>query len=235
LTWSALDHAAAFLVRLRAAETEAPHAIQAERSPQAAAAVSLIADREKAPYLWVRLVRHPSSAWPEVVARGREFKTWAFVEFLSMRSEELCSSEPKEAVTLAELAEVVAEQIAGPESLKARSRGFAAAHLGNARRVSGKLKAAEEAFARSDEFWALGINAPDLFEESRVLDLKASLRRAQRRLPEALDLLDRALAIAKTPAARAGAPQEIEDPGGIGRLARGNREPLRGCAGHQPR
>jgi len=202
LAWSALDHAVSFLSRLRTAETEAANRVREEPVPPAAV-LALAAARERAPYLWVRLTRHPSSNWQEVVARGDEFKTWAFVEFLSIRSEELCSSEPREAIALAEFAGFVAEHVAGPESLQARSQGFAAAHLGNAHRVSGKLKAAEEAFARSDELWASGEGAPDLFEESRLLDLKASLRRAQRRLSEALDLLDRALAIARNPAARA--------------------------------
>ena len=43
--------------------------------------------------------------------------------------------------------------------------------------------------------WQAGEDCPiPLLEESRLLDLKASLRRSQRRLPEALELLDRALA-----------------------------------------
>ncbi len=52
---------------------------------------------------------------------------------------------------------------------------------------------AEEAFARAGEFWEAGATAdPGLLPEWRLLDLKASLRRDQRRFAEALDLLDRA-------------------------------------------
>jgi tetratricopeptide (TPR) repeat protein len=60
------------------------------------------------------------------------------------------------------------------------------------------LPAADEAFARSGELWRAGSsNGPELLDEGRLLDLEASLRRAQRRLPEALALLDRALAVGK--------------------------------------
>jgi tetratricopeptide (TPR) repeat protein len=68
--------------------------------------------------------------------------------------------------------------------------------VGNARRVKGDLPSADAAFGRAQRLWSAGRNEDSgLLDEVRLLDLEASLRRAQTRFPEALKLLDRALAI----------------------------------------
>lgn len=62
----------------------------------------------------------------------------------------------------------------------------------------GDLRGAKEAFRTSDHHGRIGRRAPTaLLEEARVLRMKAALRRAERRLPEALELLDAALAADK--------------------------------------
>jgi len=89
------------------------------------------------------------------------------------------------------------------ESRRARALRSAWAHLGNARRVHGDLPTSDAAFGQAAAFWQAGEDETGLFDEARVLDLEASLRRAQRDLPAALALLDRAL-VADPTGSRAG-------------------------------
>jgi tetratricopeptide (TPR) repeat protein len=65
--------------------------------------------------------------------------------------------------------------------------------LGNARRVRSDLLGAEEAFFQAEAYLRKGSKDP--VELASFLDLKASLRRAQRRFDEALRLLGRASSI----------------------------------------
>jgi tetratricopeptide (TPR) repeat protein len=67
-------------------------------------------------------------------------------------------------------------------------RAKAFAELGNAYRVNDRLSEADTAFASAMEFLADGTGDPVL--KARVLDLTASLRSAQRRLEDAIGLLD---------------------------------------------
>ncbi|MFL6201689.1 MAG: hypothetical protein ACJ76J_21160 [Thermoanaerobaculia bacterium] len=85
----------------------------------------------------------------------------------------------------------MAERIPGDKARRSRSRGYALGFLGNAQRVQGDLGAAKRSFALSDDEWKAGAGcAGDLLDEARLLDLKSSLRRAQRNLPESLSLLE---------------------------------------------
>jgi len=71
-------------------------------------------------------------------------------------------------------------------------RSLAWAALGNALRVQGDLNGAERSFDSADSWWAAGtVDTEDALGYEPVLwNLKASLRTAQRRFPEALQLLD---------------------------------------------
>src|SRR5207253_4437228 len=58
---------------------------------------------------------------------------------------------------------------------------------------------AERAVTSADAFWTVGENAAGgLLEEGLIFDLKASLRRDQRRFDEAKNLLDRASLLASS-------------------------------------
>jgi tetratricopeptide (TPR) repeat protein len=75
-----------------------------------------------------------------------------------------------------------------------RMQGYAYAFLANARRVAGDLAAADRTFTLAWRLWrAAGPADEGILGEWRLLDLEASLRRAQLRLAEALSLLDQAL------------------------------------------
>lgn len=153
-------------------------------------------DRAKAVELWERLRRYPHETQRAFVAEFPEFQIWSLSELLSHESSEAASDSASSARELAQLALDVAERIPGSDARRARSKGYARGHLGNAQRVQGDLKAAEQSFALSDHEWEAGAGCPgDLLDEARLLALKSSLLRGQRHLPEALSLLDRALAI----------------------------------------
>lgn len=127
----------------------------------------------------------------------RRFVTWGLCERLCEESARLTAIDPDRAVEAAELAVLVSDLLKEDEPAKARRlyrlRSFSWAHDGNARRVLGDLRGADESFSIADAWWEAGetgAEEPTDYEPA-LLDLKASLRIAQRRLPEALSLLDR--------------------------------------------
>src|SRR3954465_10021774 len=73
-----------------------------------------------------------------------------------------------------------------------RARCFA--HLGNARRVLGELRSAEDAFIKAEDCLARSTSGNGA-ARAEILDLKSSLRRAQRRLDEALALADKSFTL----------------------------------------
>src|SRR5262249_23597828 len=144
--------------------------------------------------LWRRLQSHPLSLQEALVREAREFQTWALCELLCLESEKRAASNAALAVHLGKLAIQIAELVSGEEPWRSRVRGYALAFLANALRVQGDLRSAEETFAKSDELWEAGAACTvTLLEQSRLLGLKASLYRSQRRLAESLEILDRAL------------------------------------------
>src|SRR5207253_4881675 len=152
-------------------------------------------DRAHATDLWRRLQSYPFPLQEALVRETREFQSWALCEHLCLESEKRASNNVAMALQLGKLAVQIAELVPGEERWRSRLRGYALAFLASALRVQGDLRGAEETFVRSDELWQAGEGCQvQLLEESRRLDLEASLRRSQRRLPEALELLDRALA-----------------------------------------
>jgi tetratricopeptide (TPR) repeat protein len=152
-------------------------------------------DRARAESLWERLKPYPARSRRLLVEEGRDFQTWALCEHLCAESERAGAVDANRALELADLALKVATRVPGPEGWRSRLQGYSWAFLGNARRVASDLPDAETAFVRA---WGLWRGVPAVEEgplaEWRLLDLESSLRRDQRRLPEALELLDRALA-----------------------------------------
>lgn len=159
--------------------------------------------RSCAPALWARLLRYRVSARRAVVQESPEFRSWALCELLCFESEKTAAGDSARAMELAELALWIAELVTGEERWRSCLQSYSWAFLGNARRVRGNLPSAEEAFALSNRLWQAGGGAAScVIDQSRRMDLEASLRREQRRLPEALALLDRALEAAGTDEAK---------------------------------
>jgi transcriptional regulator with XRE-family HTH domain len=171
--------------------------VQPSPHPGPQPALSEAEARQEAPRLWDRLSRYKTGERRAIVQENPEFRSGAFCELICERSIQAAADDAAVALGLAELALLIAELIPGEESRRSRLQGWSWAFVGNARRVGGDLPGAHEAFVHSREQWTAGAaEGLGTLDESRLLDLEASLRREQRRLPEALELLGRALAIA---------------------------------------
>jgi transcriptional regulator with XRE-family HTH domain len=152
--------------------------------------------RQQAVSLWARLKRYGAAQRRTIVEEVAEFRNWALCELLCEESIKAAADSADRALELASLALRVAELIPGEEPWRSRVQGYAWAHVGNARRVKGNLPGAEGAFGRSQKLWRAGTTGDSgLLDEAQVLGLEASLRRDQRHLREALELLNRSLVI----------------------------------------
>jgi transcriptional regulator with XRE-family HTH domain len=159
------------------------------------AKAGILEARRQAPVLWARLRRYAAGKRRVLVREVAEFQGWALCELLCDESVKAAADDPKEALGLAELAVELACRTAEPENWRRRLEGYARAFQANAVRAGSKIAAAGEMFARALEVWESGAPAdPAPLDANRRLDLEASLRRAQGRLQESLDLLDRGLA-----------------------------------------
>src|SRR6185295_11577983 len=168
--------------------------------------------------LWAELEPHPFQERHRRIRAGRRFVTWSFCERLCEESVRLTAIDPDLAVEAAELAVLVSDLLQVDEPAKARRlyrlRSYAWAHDGNARRVLGDLRGADESVSISEAWGEAGEAAAEELPayEVALLDLKVSLRIAQRRFPEALSMLDRLFAL-HTDSRR----PELEDPHLAGR------------------
>ncbi|MCB1057732.1 MAG: hypothetical protein KDD11_19700 [Acidobacteria bacterium] len=132
-----------------------------------------------------------------LLLRNREsLHTWAVCGELCETSRRLAPEDPKASLEAADLAVEVAKRIDpvayGPDIL-ADIRATAQAFYGNAVRVSGNLAGAEEAFRRARRYLAEGSGHG--VARLQVAELEATLRSAQSRTAEALELLDEVLAL----------------------------------------
>lgn len=159
----------------------------------------LARDRRQADELFGQLKVIEEAMRPTVVRLGREYHAWALCERVCLASEREASRSVESAAAWASLAEGIAARIRGPEEWRNRVRGYAAAHGANVLRVSGELKAADVAFEEAKRLWRSGSDPNEVLDPGRLLDLEASLRRGQRRIDEALSLLDQAAALGRCP------------------------------------
>jgi tetratricopeptide (TPR) repeat protein len=155
---------------------------------------SLEKERDDAPGLFLELLEQPEEARDLLLRDDRQFQTWGVFELLIERSLESSLQDPAFGEHLGLLALRLSEHLDreryGAEriaDLRARSWAF----VGNARRLRFDFQGAEEAFRTA--YQQLKKGTRDGLERAIFLDLKASLRRAQRRFDEALRLLQRAV------------------------------------------
>jgi len=117
---------------------------------------------------------------------------WPLCEALLRKSYEARFTDPKRMLSLAESAVGVAKHIKTEKypwpGFIADLRARAFAELGNAYRVNERFSEADVAFERSIGFLEEGAGDPLL--QARILDLFASLRSAQRKLDDAVELLE---------------------------------------------
>jgi tetratricopeptide (TPR) repeat protein len=160
---------------------------------------AIVFDRRRAGELLGRLEGLPPEAREAVVQVAEEYKSWALCERICDVSEREASRNVERAATWAHLARDIAARVGGPEEWRSRLQGYAAAHVANVLRVSGDLGLADATLAEAKRLWHAGSDPGGVLDPGRLLDLEASLRRAQRRLPEALALLDEAAAVGRSP------------------------------------
>ena len=116
---------------------------------------------------------------------------------MCLESQQLGAEDPVQAKAVGELALKVADSMAGGEAWRAKLRGFAWAHIGNALRAQGDLPAAERAFLSADRSWKAGASVRGgLLEEGILFAFKAMLRWRQRQFEDAMELLEQASAAA---------------------------------------
>ena len=162
---------------------------------------ALTASRAEAPHLWAELEPYRFEDRSHLIRCHRRFVNWGLCERFCQESARLTPVDPDRAIEAAEVAVLVSDLMKEDDPASARwlyrLRSYAWAHDGNARRVLGDLRGADESFSIAEAWWEAGEDgAADLLGyESMLLDFKASLRIAQRRLPEALRLLDRMFAL----------------------------------------
>jgi transcriptional regulator with XRE-family HTH domain len=152
--------------------------------------------RREAEESWESLKRATLEDRGTLVADFPEFRSSALAARVCAASLRAAPRDAREALEVAELALSIAGRLPDEEGLRSRAQGYCWAHVGNARRVGNDFDGADEAFTRTWDLWRAGAKADDeLFPEWRLLSLEASLRRAQRRLPRALELLNLARAV----------------------------------------
>jgi tetratricopeptide (TPR) repeat protein len=145
------------------------------------------------------LRRLPQDEQWALVSVADEYRSWTLVERLCEESVVQASRDLGRAAFLARLARKAARRVLGPQSWRRRVRAFAAAHSANVLRVAGRLKAADALLQRAKLLWIAGSDPDGVLDPGRLLDLEASLRRAQRRFQEALTLLEQARKVSRSP------------------------------------
>jgi tetratricopeptide (TPR) repeat protein len=150
-------------------------------------------ERDEALGLFVELTEQPAERREALLGSSGRFHTWGVFELLVERSLEAAPRDPAWAEELGLLAVRLAERLdAGryTAALIADLRARAWAHVGNACRVRFDFAAAEDAFRHAAATLKEGTGDP--LERALVLDLRASLRRDQRRFDEAFRFFQRA-------------------------------------------
>lgn len=153
-------------------------------------------ERSEAKALVAELTRHPVERRRILIRNHPRFHTWGvFEHLLEMSRPELSrdSTTGEELSRLAlDLSEHLDASVYGTEAIEdLRARAWA--YIGNTHRLRFELREAEVAFDHALAHLQKGTKEP--WERAVWLDLKASLLRAQRRFPEAMRLLNRALAL----------------------------------------
>jgi tetratricopeptide (TPR) repeat protein len=130
-----------------------------------------------------------------LVKAAPEYRQWSVACVLCADSQAVTPQRSSRALELAELALLVAGNVQGvDDGLKTRLQGWCHGFVGNAR---SSLPAAEQSFTEAWRLWHLGQDPAGLLPKARLFDLEASLRRAQGRLSQALELHGQALAAAR--------------------------------------
>ncbi len=156
-------------------------------------AKALQKERAQAAHLLDELLAHEPKKRSLLLGNAPRFHTWGVYELTLERSWNVRRSNQARARELAALALEISSRLDGAyysaqliEDLRARAWSY----IGNLRRMASDLEGAEGAFETAYAHLKRGTREP--IERAMFLDLKASLRRAQRRFDDSVRLLKRA-------------------------------------------
>jgi tetratricopeptide (TPR) repeat protein len=196
----------AYLPRERHAEAKPPmrdgalagyeRALEEGRRTLEEREAALDEERDEAPGLFVELLDQPADQRETLLRNTSRFHTWGVFELLVERSLEVALLDPARGENLGLLAlrlsdHLDAERYGAERIADLQARAWA--YIGNACRMRFDFTAAEEAFLNARARLKEGTG--DSLEMAVLLDLRASLRRAQRRFDESLRMLGRAVKI----------------------------------------
>jgi transcriptional regulator with XRE-family HTH domain len=151
--------------------------------------------REEARRAWAGLETRPADERLAVIEDATEPPSWALCELVCAKSIEMAPSSPAQALELADLALRIAERCAGDEWLRKRTQGYAWFHVANARRAANGLPGSAVALETALKLWEAGAPGdPGLFDKTWASWIEATIRKSQRRFPEALKRIGEALA-----------------------------------------
>ncbi|HEV2855040.1 MAG TPA: hypothetical protein VHC97_19765 [Thermoanaerobaculia bacterium] len=153
-----------------------------------------VMEGQLAPQAWSHLVDRPFPEQLQEIEQNEELHFWGLCQLLLRKSREATFNDPSRAVELANVALRIVRHLGTAYDpgwvMDLRSRCFA--YLGNALRVLGELRSSEDAFLKAESCLSRSTTGNTEIQ-AEVWDLKSSLRRAQRRIDEALILVDQAL------------------------------------------
>jgi len=133
-------------------------------------------DRLDGAELWSRLERFPGRDRNLLVDASQEFAHWALCERICLQSADLAEVDARQAVALADLAVRIAARVPGEDGWRLRLKGFALAHLGNARSAQGDPARAAEALREARRLWDEGASGdPGLLDGSCLVMFEAGL------------------------------------------------------------
>ena len=155
------------------------------------------AELERAEALCTLLTSFEPKKRPLLVEGSDAYRDWLVCLLLCDRSERAAAHNADAALELAGLARLAARRLPGPDTFRPCLEGYAGHYVANALRVGNQLNEADAAFDRAERLWRSGTDEAGLLDEGRLLDLRASLRRDQRRFGEAIKLHDQALRAAR--------------------------------------
>jgi tetratricopeptide (TPR) repeat protein len=154
----------------------------------------LLRERSEAEELWRKLEGKSFEEARGLVRSDPEYWSWGFFERLFEEGRHSALVEPRrseEQLRLAlEITDHLDPEIYGP-GLAEAAKTRAWAYLGNSLRILSDFRRAERAFQMAELFFSQSWLDP--LDEALLLELKSSLRRAQRRFDESLRLLDDAI------------------------------------------
>jgi len=154
-------------------------------------------DRERARALIDDFLRHPPARQWTLLRNSSRFDSWAFAEKLSAAAYEAIYHDPHRSLELSRMALELVRRLEPGRLGNAFHDlgGRILSRLGNAQRAIGDLPAAEATFSEARSELERGTGDP--IEEADLLYFLSSLRRAQRRLDDALRLARRSRRLAQ--------------------------------------